>query len=79
VLRANPNPNANPNQVHGASYDVREVVRAVLQRNASSVIALKLDVEGLCSVHPNPNPHLSPEILTLTLTRSRSRTRTLSL
>ena len=46
MLRANPNPNANPNQVHGASYDVREVVRAVLQRNASSVIALKLDVEG---------------------------------
>jgi len=32
--------------VRGASYDVREVVRAVLQRNASSVIALKLDVEG---------------------------------
>ena len=54
MLRANPNPNANPNQVHGASYDVREVVRAVLQRNASSVIALKLDVEGLCSVHPSP-------------------------
>ena len=46
-MRANPNPNANPSQVHGASYDVREVVRAVLQRNASSVIALKLDVEGL--------------------------------
>ena len=40
--------------MHGASYDVREVVRAVLQRNASSVIALKLDVEGLCSVHPSP-------------------------
>ena len=65
--------------VHGESYDVREVVRAVLQRNASSVIALKLDVEGPCSVHPNPNPHLSPEILTLTLTQSRTRTRTLSL
>ena len=46
MVRANPNPNANPIQVHGASYDVREVVRAVLQRNASSVIALKLDVEG---------------------------------
>ena len=37
--------------MHGASYDVREVLRAVLQRNASSVIALKLDVEGPCSVH----------------------------
>ena len=32
--------------VRGASYDVRDVLRAALQRNASSLIALKLDVEG---------------------------------
>ena len=32
--------------VRGASYDVRDVLRAALQRNASSLIGLKLDVEG---------------------------------
>ena len=32
--------------VRGASYDVRDVLRAALRRNASSLIGLKLDVEG---------------------------------
>ena len=32
--------------VRGASYDVRDVLRAALRHNASSLIALKLDVEG---------------------------------
>ena len=32
--------------VRGASYDVRDVLRSVLSRNSSSLIALKLDVEG---------------------------------
>ena len=51
VVRPNPNPSPNPspnpNQVHGASYDVREVVRAVLQRNHS----------GTTAPNPNSNPN----------------------
>ena len=51
-------------QVRGDSYDLNEVLRATLRQNASSVIALKLDVEGARRRATPLAPHLHLSVAT---------------